>query len=36
MSLELKHFQLFEFKRCALETFDLNAKMYKQNNFRLS
>jgi len=36
MSLELEHSQLLEFKPSALETFDLNAKVYKQNNFRLS
>jgi len=33
MSLVLKHSQLFEFKPSALETLDLNAKVYKQNNF---
>jgi len=33
MSFELKHSQLFEFKPSALKTFDLNAKVYKQNNF---
>jgi len=36
MSLELEHSQLFEFKPSALETFDINAKVYKQNKFRLS
>jgi len=36
MSLKLKDSQLLEFKPSALETLDLNAKVYQQNNFQLS